>query len=68
MLPFDAQLDHFVDIIRGKADPLCTIDDGMSSLLCIDAILKSLATELPERVKSVKDIEPDFEALGVVNT
>ncbi|KAF7580664.1 Oxidoreductase family, NAD-binding Rossmann fold protein [Clavispora lusitaniae] len=68
LLPFDAQLDHFVDIIRGKADPLCTIDDGMSSLLCIDAILKSLATELPERVKSVKDIEPDFEALGVVNT
>lgn len=56
-LPFDSQLDHFVDLIRGNVDePFCTIDDGISALLCIDAVMKSIETGMPVVVQDVKNI------------
>lgn len=64
IMPFDAQLNHFVEVIRGQAEPLCTIEDGMASLLCVDAIIKSVKSELPIIVSTVEDIIPNFEALG----
>lgn len=30
--PLDAQLDHFVDVIAGRAKPLCTLADGRAAL------------------------------------
>lgn len=63
--PFDSQLNHFVEVIRGKADPICPIDDGIRALLCIDAVIKSLESELPQYVEAVDDITPDFQAIGV---
>lgn len=64
-LPFDLQLEHFLDVIRGKAEPLCTAEDGMAALLCIDAVLKSTQTGLPQYVEAVLEVEPDYTALGV---
>lgn len=64
-LPFDLQLEHFVEVIRGKAEPLCTADDGMASLLCIDAVLRSTETGLPQYVEEVLEVEPDYSVLGV---
>lgn len=64
ILPFDAQLDHFVDVIRGDSEPLCTIEDGMTSLLCVAAILESVESQLPVTVKTVEDISPNFEAIS----
>lgn len=63
--PFDNQLDHFVDIIRGDADPACTIDDGISALLCVDAVIRSLDSGVPVTVDRVEDITPDFAAIKV---
>lgn len=67
VLPFDLQLDHFVNVIRGKVEPYCTADDGMSALLCIDAVLKSIETGIPQNVQHVKNILPDFKSLGLDN-
>lgn len=64
-LPFDLQLNHFVDVIRGNVDPFCSAQDGMSSLLCIEAVLKSIETELPQRVSDCSTIKPDYESLGL---
>lgn len=65
--PFTAQLLHFVDVIRGRIEPSCQIDDGISALLCIDAVLRSMKTGLPVTVGKVSDIEPDFLALKLSN-
>ncbi|KAG2734417.1 hypothetical protein G9P44_002423 [Scheffersomyces stipitis] len=64
-MPFDLQLDHFVDVIRGRAEPLCSADDGMSALMCIDAVMKSVETGIPQYVEDIKNIIPDYEALGL---
>lgn len=64
-MPFETQLNHFVDVIRGKVMPACTADDGISALLCIEAVTKSLKTGLPQSVQKVHDISPNFGALGV---
>lgn len=64
-LPFDLQLAHFVDVIRGNQEPFCSALDGMSSLLCIQAVLNSIETELPQRVPDCESIKPDYSSLGV---
>lgn len=66
-LPFDLQLDHFVEVIRGKKLPFCDADEGMSALLCIEAVMKSIETDIPQFVVSVDDIEPNYESLGIKN-
>lgn len=47
IIPFDEQVKHFVEVIRGNADPLCTIEDGVSALRVIEAVTRSLQTESP---------------------
>ncbi len=39
--PLQAQLENFVDVIEGKADPLVTPEDGLRNLQIIDAIRRS---------------------------
>lgn len=56
-LPFDLQLDHFVQVIRGEADPCCTADDGITVLLCIDAVVRSIETGLPQMVEDIHNIK-----------
>ncbi|SGZ55473.1 CIC11C00000003550 [Sungouiella intermedia] len=63
--PFDTQLNHFIDVIRGKAQPACTISDGIRALLCVDAVLKSIESDLPQKVDDVEAIAPDYDAIGV---
>lgn len=62
ILPFDMQLKHFVDVVRGKQKPLCTIADGIQALLCVDAVLKSINTGMPQLVQKLDeiDISPDL--------
>lgn len=64
-LPFDFQWDHFVDVINNKQEPLCTIDDIIYALLFIEALIKSLNSCLPELIEDVKNIQPDFDSLGL---
>lgn len=64
-LPFDLQLDHFVDVIKGKQEPFCNSDEGISVLLCIEAILKSIETDIPQYIQNTDDIKPNYESLGI---
>lgn len=57
-LPFDLQLEHFVDVIRGQCEPYCTADDGISAVLCIDSVLRSIETGTPQIVEDVSNIKP----------
>lgn len=61
--PFTAQLSHFVEVIRGRKEPACQIDDGISALLCIEAVINSIKTGMPATVGRPEEIEPDFASL-----
>lgn len=50
--PFDLQLDHFVDLIRGdETEVKCSGEDAIQALLCIEAVLKSIDTGMPQAVQ-----------------
>lgn len=40
--PYDLQLAHFVDVIRGNAEPSCSGVTGLQALIVCDAIRKAL--------------------------
>ncbi len=42
--PLVAQLDHFCDLIQGKATPIITLADAVQSLLAVEAVRQSIAT------------------------
>ncbi len=42
--PLAAQLDHFCDLIAGKAEPIITVSDALQSLMMVEAIRQSIAT------------------------
>ncbi|MES2512138.1 MAG: Gfo/Idh/MocA family oxidoreductase [Pseudomonadota bacterium] len=42
--PLAAQLDHFCDLIAGKAEPIITVSDALQSLMTVEAIRQSIAT------------------------
>jgi predicted dehydrogenase len=42
--PLAAQLDHFCDLIAGKAEPIITVTDALQSLLAVEAVQRSIAT------------------------
>lgn len=67
-LPFDFQLDHFVEVINNNREPACTANDGMSALLCIDALIRSINSGLPETVEDLENIQPDYDSLGLDET
>lgn len=39
-----AQLDHFCDLIAGKAAPIITVADALQSLRTVEAVRRSMAT------------------------
>lgn len=41
--PLDRQLDHFLDVIRGKAAPLVSAQDGYANMLIVDAIGRAVS-------------------------
>lgn len=40
--PLAAQLDHFCDLIEGRAEPIITVSDALQSLLTVEAIRQSI--------------------------
>jgi predicted dehydrogenase len=45
--PLANQIGHFADVIRGKAEPICSGRDGLKSLLVVDAVVESARTGQP---------------------
>jgi predicted dehydrogenase len=39
--PMTAELLHFIDVLRGGAEPLVTGEDGLETLKVINAIIES---------------------------
>ena len=42
--PLERQLAHFCEVIRGNADPLVSVRDGLQNLRVVDAIAESART------------------------
>lgn len=62
--PFELQLNHFVNIIRGtETEVQCTGEDALAALLCIDAVLKSIESGLPQYVQLVKSVLVNMDLL-----
>ncbi|ODV82101.1 NAD(P)-binding protein [Suhomyces tanzawaensis NRRL Y-17324] len=60
--PFDLQLSHFLEVIKGSSEPFCTVDDGISALMCIDAVMKSIELGAAVYLEDPKDVQPTPEA------
>lgn len=52
--PFDLQLEHFVNLIKEtETESKCSGEDALRALLCINAVIKSIETGLPQLVDSI---------------
>ncbi|KAJ5767139.1 uncharacterized protein N7511_004755 [Penicillium nucicola] len=45
--PFDLQLAHFVDVIRGTAEPSCSGEEGLRALIVCEAVQKAMRSGQP---------------------
>lgn len=45
--PFTLQLRHFVEVVRGEAEPRCSAQDGLATVATLEAIIESLRTRKP---------------------
>jgi predicted dehydrogenase len=52
LVPFDEQMTHFVRVIKGEEQPLCTGPDGLSALEVCMGIKKSLSEGQPVYISS----------------
>ncbi|SGZ58336.1 CIC11C00000001932 [Sungouiella intermedia] len=60
--PFDLQLDHFVNLIFGREKEVkCSGLDAVRALLCIEAVVKSIKTGMPQTVELVSNVKPNSE-------
>ena len=50
-VPFRAQLRHFIQVVRGEAEPKCRGEDGMAALAVCEALRRSLESEMPVSVE-----------------
>lgn len=61
--PFDLQVQHFVNLITGKESvSKCSGRDALSALLCIEAVRRSIETELPQVVPAAVGSQTEFLA------
>lgn len=59
-VPFDAQLEHFVGLITGtETEVKCSGLDAVRALLCIEAVVRSIDTGMPQAVEPVSAIVPN---------
>lgn len=55
--PFDLQLDHFVNLIRGDETVVkCSGLDAARAMLCMEAVVASINTGQPQLVRAVEEI------------
>ena len=48
--PLTLQMDHFIDVIQGRAAPLVTARDGLQNLLVVEAIAQATASQQTVRL------------------
>lgn len=57
--PLERQLDHFVEVIRGRAAPRVSGRDGYLNMLIVQAIMQSIATEKAVEVEDATNTNAD---------
>jgi predicted dehydrogenase len=53
--PLERQLDHFIDVVRGRAAPRVSARDGYLNMLVVQAIMQSIDTEKAVNVEDTVD-------------
>ena len=48
--PLANQVEHFVDVINGDAEPICSGRDGLKTLQVVDAVVESARTGRPVNI------------------
>lgn len=67
-MPFDLQIDHFINLINGtETEVKCSGEDALRALLCIDAVMKSAETGMPQFVEDIDMIDINRGLLGFAN-
>jgi predicted dehydrogenase len=51
-MPFELQVRHLIEVIRGNEDPMCTGMDGLSALAVCESVKEAMDTGLPVKVPS----------------
>lgn len=51
--PFTLQLRHFLDVCEGRAEPQCSGEDALGTIMTVEAVLKSMETGQPVLVGTV---------------
>jgi myo-inositol 2-dehydrogenase/D-chiro-inositol 1-dehydrogenase len=46
-IPFALQMKHFSQVVQGLEEPSCTADDGIRAMAAVEAVIKSLESNLP---------------------
>ena len=49
--PLAHQITHFADVIRGRAEPICSARDGLKALMVVDAVVRAAETGRPVELK-----------------
>ena len=52
--PLSAQLENFISVVQGKAEPVCSGEDGLKTLLVIEAIKSSARIEKAVKPKKIQ--------------
>lgn len=55
--PFELQMEHFVRVVRGEEEPVCSGTDGLRAMVVCDAVKRSLRTGVPVDVTGVSSQE-----------
>ncbi|OJZ83700.1 hypothetical protein ASPFODRAFT_49129 [Aspergillus luchuensis CBS 106.47] len=55
-VPFDLQLEHFVQVLEGRETPRCDAVEGLRALVVVDAVKRAMEKEEVVQVESVEEI------------
>jgi predicted dehydrogenase len=50
-VPFDAQVQHFVDVVRGGVEPSCTGEEALRALVVCEAVVRAMGTGMPVEIR-----------------
>lgn len=64
--PFESQLKHFVNLVRGyESEPRCSGSDAIQTLLCLEAVVRSIETGLPQPIEQLQPTRPSDPNCGM---
>lgn len=58
---FAGQLQHFVDVVRGEAQPLLTLAQSVTNMYTLDALLCSMDQRQPRSIRLPQEIMEELE-------